>query len=162
MHGHRKQRLVHILCAFSVPQDCWEIGKICFVTLTSTRHLNFPQLPLIMLCVDNDKGAMEALALCLQELSTCLSIHGKCYSTLLMQFFSCKVYHWPQTKQQTVSIKAILFLTSKPPKCGGVLCKLPKELGTCANSVYQAVFPPPPYDKPRNEANKRTKDSWWQ
>ena len=26
--------------------------------------------------------------------------------------------------------------------CSGVECKLPRELGACANSVYQALFPP--------------------
>ena len=27
----------------------------------------------------------------------------------------------------------------------GVVCRLPRELGACANGVYQAFFPPPPH-----------------
>ena len=27
----------------------------------------------------------------------------------------------------------------------GVVCRLPREPGTCAKSVYQALFPPPPH-----------------
>ena len=27
----------------------------------------------------------------------------------------------------------------------GVVCRLPREPGACANSVYQALFPPPPH-----------------
>ena len=35
---------------------------------------------------------------------------------------------------------------NKPENSGsGVVCRLPREFGACANSVYQALFPPPPH-----------------
>ena len=77
--------------------------------------------------------------------------------------FPSAVFQLPST---SIIVKAILFLTSKPPKgvshgaCSAVclsaeisfyfsiysrvVCRLPRELGACVNSVYQALFPPPP------------------
>ena len=73
----------------------------------------------------------------------------------------CNLFLWssPITSNkamQTVTVEAMLLLTSKlPVMCLNVNITLQwgrkqtwpmQELGACVHSVYQALFPPPPYE----------------
>ena len=90
---------------------------------------------------------------------------------MLWHVMHFEVYQSSWTERcKTVRVIAILLQISKPPEgvsqavyfcslafqqvnrnfqCSGVVCGLPRELGTCANSVYQALFPPPPHESLR-------------
>ena len=67
MRGRRKKSLVHTVCASSVPPGCLEILEIsvksvCYTNLCETCRLFLRErcLPLTMLCVDDDEGAIKA------------------------------------------------------------------------------------------------------
>ena len=78
-------------------QDFWEFGnfrKICSVTLTSARHVDFSRIkdacnwPRSVYTMTRERRRYSALRL--QELSTCLSIPAKRCGTWLMQSFPLK------------------------------------------------------------------------
>ena len=112
----------------------------------------------------------------LQELSTCSSIPSKCFSMWLMKSFPLKftdrlersnadryrqsniVFDLKITRMcPTGSITMQWGLSSGKQKltCSGVVCRLPRELGACANSVYQALFPPPLHNEASVHSNTR-------
>ena len=142
--GEKKKSHVHTACACSVPQ-------ICSVTLISARYADFSRIK--NACHRSHsvwtmtKERQRYSALCLQKLSMHSSIPAK----------YCRM--WPITSNkamQTVTVKAMLLLTSKlPVMCLNVNITLQwgrkqtwpmQELGACVHSVYQALFPPPPYE----------------
>ena len=93
-----KKSLVHTVCAFSVPPELLRIWKIpynllCYTNLCEAWWL-LPYkrcLPLTTVWMMM-KEQRRPSALCLQKLSTFLSIPAKCCSKWWMQFFSFEVY----------------------------------------------------------------------
>ena len=72
MRRQRKKRLVHTVCACSVP--LWFLGvlemSVFYTNLRETCQLLLRErcLPLTTLCVDDDEGAIEAISSSLIEL----------------------------------------------------------------------------------------------
>ena len=91
--------------------------KICSVTLTSTRHADFSRVkdtrhwPRSVWTMTKERWKQQAL--CLQELSMHLSAPAKYYSTWLSLWSLLIILN---KAMQTVTVKAILFLTSEPPE----------------------------------------------
>ena len=73
-------------------------------------------LPLTTFCVDNDKGAIKAIALCLQEFPMCPSVPAKCYVTDTIFPFEVYRSSWTRQCRQLLS-EHYCFWLQNPQRC---------------------------------------------
>ena len=120
--GERAWYTLFVHAQFS--QDFWEFGnscKICSVTLTSTRHTDFSRIKMPAtghaLCRrwwGNDEGTQ------LFACKSCPHVRPFQLNAVAREWRNLSIWSSPITSNeamQTVTDKAILFVTSKPPIC---------------------------------------------
>ena len=89
-----KKSLVHIVCTCAGFWGLLEtsVKSVLYTNLSETCLLFLRErcLPLIMICVDNDKGAIKAINSSLTGIIHTSSVPAKSYGTCLMQSFLLK------------------------------------------------------------------------
>ena len=142
----------HTVCTCSVPTGFLGFCKISWNLLQ--YNMWWRCLPLTMLCVDDDKGALKTLSLLLAASHRCpFQLNG---SNTNDAIFHVEAHQSPQTKCAKWYHEFSDFCKTNPAcslviqqvswkwpdfYCSRVVYRLLGELGTCACSVYQSPFP---------------------
>ena len=134
-----EKSLVHTVCACSVFSGFLGIWKFPWNMLRYTKlweaYQLFPYkrcLPLTTLCVNNDEGATKVLSSSL--VFNCPCIRPFQLNTVAREWRNLSLWSSPiasNEAMQTVTGKAILFVTSKPPIC------VPQRVILCSAAFQQ-------------------------